>query len=214
VYPEKVLLMPAIILTGFISLFHLGKKLGSWRSVANLSRSPISREIAAFIIFSILSVLTIYVKVPGLLVASSLTGLAFLISIDGVYVFTDRSRLVILHSGQTFISSLLVISFFSGLIFPFIFIAILKIGLSIRNMYLNKSAGFYYGIRFLRLSFLFISGVSLVSHVSYPDIPVIVLFLLGELMDRILFYIDFNPVNISTMIEEQLNIDTDEKKRS
>ena len=41
----------------------------------------------------------------------------------------------------------------------------------------------------------------------------IFIFLIGELLDRILFYIDFDPMNINNMINEQLNIVRDEKKR-
>jgi hypothetical protein len=52
----------------------------------------------------------------------------------------------------------------------------------------------------------------LIQHNSLPENFIIILFLTGELFDRILFYIDFTPVNINSLIEEQFNIDRDEKK--
>jgi hypothetical protein len=68
-------------------------------------------------------------------------------------------------------------------------------------------------IRFLRIAFLIITGISLISHNSYPDLVTISIFLTGELFDRIIFYIDFNPLNINALINSQLNIDRDEKER-
>jgi hypothetical protein len=55
--------------------------------------------------------------------------------------------------------------------------------------------------------------MSLILHNSITENFIIIIFLTGELFDRILFYIDFNPVNINSLIEEQLNIERDEKKR-
>jgi hypothetical protein len=65
----------------------------------------------------------------------------------------------------------------------------------------------------MRIALLSVSGISLISHISYPELPVILIFLIGELLDRIIFYIDFDPMNINHMINEQLNIERDEKKR-
>jgi Fe-S-cluster-containing dehydrogenase component len=214
VYPEKLLFIPGLLLTGFISFFHLGRKLRSWRSITNVSRSPLSREIAAFIIFAAVSAVTVFLRAPALLIASSIIGLVFLILIDSVYVYSDRSPSVVLHSGQTFISALLIGSFFSVIILPFVFIAAIKIYFSVRSLCFKKLKSANFGLRFLRLAFLIISGISLISHSSYPEISLIVLFLTGEFFDRILFYTDFSPISISTLIGERLNIERYEKKRN
>jgi DMSO reductase anchor subunit/ferredoxin len=213
VFPVKRIFIPVLLFAGLVSFFHLGRKLRSWRSVTNFRNSPLSREIAAFIAYSFISLITVIFHLPVLLIASSVTGLILLIMIDSVYVYSSSSRSVLQHSGQTFISALLIVSFFSGIILPFIFIALIKLVLSIINLPAKKSNNDLFGIRFMRIAFLVVSGASIISHISYPGIFIVSIFLLGELFDRILFYIDFNPLNINTLINEQVNIRRDEKKR-
>lgn len=213
VYPLNGSFIPVLLLPGFISLFHLGKKLRSWRSVMNLRNSPLSREIASYLVYTFIAFIMLLIHTPGLLIASLIAGLIFLALIDNVYYYSDRRHSVILHSGQTFITALLIGSFFSGMVLPFVFIAMIKLGISIFRLYSSNLKSKYFEIRFMRIALLFVSGISLVSHISYPEIPVILIFLIGELLDRILFYVDFNPMNINHMINEQLNIERDEKKR-
>ena len=150
--------------------------------------------------------------IPVLLIAASLAGLIFLIMIDGVYVFSNNNRSIIQHSGQTFITGLLMISFFSGLILPFIFIALIKLWLSVHCLSERKMNSNLFGVRYLRIAFLIISGASIISHISFPGTVILSVFLLGELIDRVIFYFDFNPLNINTLITEQQNIERDEKK--
>jgi Fe-S-cluster-containing dehydrogenase component/DMSO reductase anchor subunit len=214
VYPGKMVFIPALVLTGLVSIFHLGKKLRSWRSLMNIRNSPVSREILLLIIFGIISSVTVLSHIPVLLIISSITGLIFLVVIDSVYVYANRSKSVWAHSGQTFISALLIVSYFAGDVLPFIFIGSIKIAYSIYSFASKKQGETTFEIRFLRFAFLIISGVSMISHISYSDIFISFIFLTGELLDRICFYIDFNPININTMIFEQLNIERDEKERS
>jgi len=96
---------------------------------------------------------------------------------------------------------------------PFVFIALIKLFTSVYNLYKNRRKQIYFELRFIRISFLIVSGISLLSKISYSELPVIILFLTGELLDRILFYIDFYPMNINQIIEEQLNKEINEKKR-
>ena len=213
VYPLKAIFIPVLLIPGFVSLFHLGKKLRSWRSIMNLRNSPLSREIASYLSYALVAFTMLLIRTPGLLIASLIAGLIFLVFIDNVYYYSDKRQSVILHSGQTFITALMIGSFLSGMVFPFAFIAVIKLGLSVFRLYSNNLKSDYFEIRFMRIALLSVSGISLVSHISYPELPVIIIFLIGELLDRILFYIDFNPLNINHMINEQLNIEIDEKKR-
>ena len=216
IFPEKMILIPVIVTTGVVSFFHLGKKSISWRSVTNLRTSPLSREIAGFIGYTAASLAAIFTGIPGLLIASSILGLVFLLLIDSVYVYSDNNKSVWLHSGQTFISVLLIVSYFSGLILPFLFIAIVKLFLSVYRISFKILNSNSFGLRFLRIAFLVVPGTSLIVYHSSPDYHaflIFLIFLIGELIDRILFYIDFNPLNINTFIDIQLNRDRDEKKR-
>lgn len=213
IFPEKILSVSIIILAGIISLFHLGRRLRAWRAIANLKSSPLSREIALFIIYSVVSFIAVFFQLPGYLIASSIVGLILLIVIDSVYIYADKRKSVIMHSGQTFLSALLIVSFFTGIVLPFIFIALIKLAASAYSLSVNKINNINFVIRFLRIVLLLVTGVSLVSEISYPDPVISSIFLTGELIDRIIFYIDFAPVNINTEIIKQINIERNEKKR-
>lgn len=196
-YPGLVSILPLII-AGLISILHLGRKMRFLRSLSNPLRSPLTREIVSFILFSFFTLLTVFIHSPVLLIISAATGLACLMLIDGVYIFSERSKEAFLKSGQTLLSSLIIISFLTGSILPFIFIALIKLTLSV---YLIRIVDPYFNLRFFRMAFLIIPGMSLFLN-SHPDLIVILMFLTGELIDRILFYIDFNPLNISKLINE------------
>jgi DMSO reductase anchor subunit len=202
-----------LILAGLSSLFHLGRKERAWRAISNLKTSPLSREILMFLLYSVLSLITLLINLPFLIIASSLAGLLLLILIDSVYIFADRRLSVIIHSGQTFISGLLIISFLSGNILPFVFIASIKI---ISSVFLLLNEERFYNnlnIRIVRIALLVITGASLVTKISITDPVIILLFLAGELIDRILFYIDYKPVSIDEMIGKQSKILKNEEKR-
>jgi Fe-S-cluster-containing dehydrogenase component/DMSO reductase anchor subunit len=212
-FPDKIIFLSVILLAGLVSLFHLGRKLRSWRSVINVKDSPLSREIASLIVYSFISLPAVIFSIPGLMIASAIAGLLFLLMIDSVYLFADRSKKVIFHSGQTFMTALLICSFMSGAILPFTFIALIKLALSVFNRSGWKLHSKYFSLRFMRIAFLVISGASLISHISYSDILLVFLFLSGELFDRIIFYIDFRPPDINKLINEQQDILRYEKKR-
>ena len=212
-FPDKKIFLPVLLTTGLVSFFHLGRKLRSWRSVINIKSSPLSREITAFIVYSVISLLTVFFLIPGLLITSAIAGLFFMLMIDSVYFFSDRSKKVIIHTGQTFISALLIGSFLSGSVLPFTFIALIKIALSVYNLSPMKLHGTNFSLRFTRIALLIVSGASMISHISYTDNLIVFLFLAGEFFDRIIFYIDFNPPDINRLINEQQNIQKYEKKR-
>ncbi len=212
-FPDRLIFSSLIFLAGIISLFHLGKKQRAWRAIQNIKTSPLSREIALFILFSIVSLVAVFFHIPGFLIAASISGLFLLIAIDSVYIYADRRRSVLIHSGQTFLSALVISSFFSGAILPFIFIALLKLVSSIYLLSVNKKTGVNYVIRFFRIALLLLSGASLITGISFSDKVIIFLFLTGEFLDRVIFYIDFEPLRISSMIKNQYNTSNNEKKR-
>lgn len=212
-FPDKTLFLLTLVLAGISSLFHTGRVTRIWRSLCNMKSSPLSREIACFIIYSSLSLFAVFTEFPAFLFASAATGLILLLVIDSVYIYSDRRMSIIIHSGQTFLSALLIISFFTGSGIPFIFIALIKIVTSAFSLAGNKKATTGFGIRFLRLALLIITGISLITGSTYPDLIIVSLFVIGEFLDRIIFYIDFNPLNINTLIQNHLIFGKDEKKR-
>lgn len=213
-FPSSILYISIILLAGIFSLFHLGRKLRAWRAITNFKSSPLSREIILFIAFLLISILTVSLQNPGLLIATSLSGLILLIAIDSVYIYADKNRSVAMHSGQTFISALLIVSFLTGYTLPFIFISLVKIFSLAYHISTNRITGLNIGIRFLRIAILIVSGISLGLKLSYHDPFIFYLFLAGEFFDRLIFYIDFEPVNIYRLIEKHINTVRNETKRS
>lgn len=213
-FPQPWLFCVSLIIAGLVSLLHLGRKIRAWRAPVNIRRSPLSREIAAFIIYSVLSCVAVILRMTGLLLVSSAAGLILLIFIDAVYYFADRSRKIIIHSGQTFLSALIIISFLTNSVLPFLFIALLKLASSFFNMTSLQETVKNFGLRFMRFAILLITGVMLISGRYEINNIVILIFLLGELLDRILFYIDFKPININDLIYNNEIIFSNEKKRN
>jgi Fe-S-cluster-containing dehydrogenase component/DMSO reductase anchor subunit len=213
IFPDEILFLSITILAGLISVFHPGRGLKAWRAVTNILTSPLSREIVIFIIYALFSSFSVIFLLPGLLIASSVTGLILLIAIDSVYRFSDNRKIMTFHSGQTFLSGLLIASFFTGFILPFVFIAGIKLISSSYRLYINKSDGMQFGVRFIRIALLIVSGVSMASEISYSGVVISSIFLIGEFLDRIIFYSDFLPVNINSEIIKQINIEGNEKKR-
>ena len=213
IFPDRTLFFLIIMVAGIVSLFHLGKKVIIWRAVANLRTSPLSREIVLFILYSLISTIALFSELPIYLVASSIIGLILLIAIDSVYIYADKRKSVLMHSGQTFLSGLLIASMFSGAIFPFLFLALLKLATSVYSLISIRKNRNIFVISFLRMAMLVIAVASLISGLSDSDNLIIILFLTGELIDRILFYIDFKPLNINRLITKQPIVLRYEKER-
>jgi Fe-S-cluster-containing dehydrogenase component/DMSO reductase anchor subunit len=212
-FPGKFVVPLLIFLSFFSSLFHLGKPARAWRAVLNLKTSPLSREIVCFMVFSTFSLIAILFSFPSLLIISAAFGVLLLIFIDAVYIYSDKRKQVIFHSGQTFLTALMIASFLSGMVVSFAFLAIIKLVSLMYFNYANKEADTNFTLRFIRMVILIIALVSIASGISYPQPSVIFLFLIGEFFDRLLFYIDFSPQNIKTSLINQINIDLNEKKR-
>jgi presenilin-like A22 family membrane protease len=121
-----------------------------------------------------------------------------------VYIFADYRKSVFLHSGQTFVTVLLIVAFLMGKILPFIFIAAIKLTASVYYLMAKRDDHLNFVIRFVRTAILIISGISMISGISYPETALVMLFLAGELLDRILFYIDFKPLNINRLMNYNL----------
>jgi hypothetical protein len=68
------------------------------------------------------------------------------------------------------------------------------------------------GFRFLRIFLLLATGVIQISGLSSYDPFILFLFLSGELIDRYLYYHDFEPASIKTTISEYIKSYINEKK--
>jgi DMSO reductase anchor subunit len=206
------MIIALLAISAIASLFHLRRKASAWRAVFNIRTSPLSREIAMFILFSAVSIISILTGSPVMIVAASISGLALLLVIDSVYAFSDNSVKTRLHAGQTFIIGLVLTSVLSGAVIPFIFLAVIKTGLSLRNIASETRGSPIFTLKFFRIALLLISVAGLVTVIVPGSTIILIMVFAGELIDRMLFYNDFDPVNIRTSIDKYLNTAKDEKK--
>jgi anaerobic dimethyl sulfoxide reductase subunit B (iron-sulfur subunit) len=202
-----------LALAGIVSLFHLRIKQKALKSIHNVKSSPLSREIVCFLIYSLVTFTTVSTGNGTLLLVSVVIGFLFLMAIDSVYTFADKSTSLLLHSGQTFLTTLLISSYLLNAVIPFIFIAFLKITFNLFCLTKNKSADTFSTLRIIRVSFLLIISATLIAGMEGNYIVKYIIFLSGEFTDRIIFYADFNPVNINTEISKQLILSQNEKER-
>lgn len=213
VLPDKLLFISISILPAVFSIFHLGKWERAWRAVTNIKGSPLSREILIFVIYLIISCYSVIYEMPFLIVSSSVIGFLLLIAIDTVYYYSVRTFSVFLHSGQTLLTSMLIVSFLSDSTVPFLFIAAIKIILSLRIILQSRKNSIIGILRFARLAFLLVAGASFISGISYPGPAVLSLFIAGELIDRVLFYYDFEPPRLNVLMNNHPDYIEHEKER-
>lgn len=209
---DTILATTVLIIAGLFSIFHLNSKHNAWKAILNIKKSPLSREIVLFIFYSIITIAYISTGSNGLLITSVVIGFLFLIAIDNVYTFADRSFHMILHSGQAFMSGLLISSYLAGSLIPFIFIASIKIILNAYYLFRRKSSVLFFNIRFVRIVFLLIISGTMIFGVESNDVVKFVIFLSGEFADRILYYADFNPININSEISKHIILSQNEKE--
>lgn len=195
-----------------VSVAHLGVPRKAWRAALNIISSPLSREIAMTGLLTVVALVN-WID-PGLIppLIGGIIALLTLISIDLVFFAADRSLRLRLHSGQAFFSGIYAVSWFiePGIIFlAFSMLAALSVVMRygsaekaplVRNLY-------YFRAMALPLVFLLL----------YPGSPVadtlaLILFLAGIAADRVLFYYDFNPVNIRDTISEHFNSEYEKER--
>ncbi len=200
-FPQMVLLFSVIFLSGLSSLFHLGKPMRAWRALSNVRHSPLSREIIIFLIFCITAASAILLNNNSLLIISSITGLVLLVAVDSVYSFSDNRKNQFFHSGQTFLTGLLMISYFSGMAVSFMFIGAIKIVLTILRFFNNRKLDWFLPLRFFNIIVLLLLMIDNFTGQSNFDPVLVFLLVMGEFSGRIIYYIDFNPVNIQEVIK-------------
>jgi len=202
-----------IILLSFgwlFSLFHLKNKIKGWRSMLNISNSPLSREILFFLSLGISSVagyLTDYVLFTTL---SGILAIFLLITVDSVYTLTDKRNSTIYHSGQLFLSGFTIAAFLSGMNLVLALVIILRIAFSVNFIRINRNHLLLSGFTFIRILLFIGLLLSFTGALQIENTALIILLLAGELLDRILYYSNFRPLHISTTFEKYLTLKNNE----
>jgi formate dehydrogenase iron-sulfur subunit len=203
--PTGLVPLLLLILAGIFSVFHLKLPFRAWRAINNIRSSALSREIILFLVYGTLLFIILIFNNSVIRVITPFTGLLLLLSIDNVYTYSDKSPWLFLHSGQSFLTGLLVASFVMNALLPFLFVASIKLLYNLIVLYkFSNENYFYFAIRFIRIAFLILSLIIIVTGVEKRLIAGYAVFLTGELIDRIMYYVDFKPINISNSFIETI----------
>lgn len=200
-------LIPSLMLAVslMISFRHLGKPSRAYRAVRNIISSPLSREI---VLVSILTVMAFVNRIfPGKVhpVITAIAALVTAISVDLVYLATDKSLTLRLHSGQVFFSVLILASWFAPsrtVFLIFSMIAAVSVVIRYRTTGRGDIARSLYYFRALSLPLVF---MLLYPENRLSDATAMIIFIAGIIADRALFFDDFNPVNIRESIADHFN---------
>jgi len=195
------------VLLGFMafvaSTFHLGKPFRAYRSILNIKKSWLSREILLFGIFEVSSILYLFVlNEIWLQTFALLSGLFLLFAVDMIYSVTLKIS-NIPHSSSTLLTAILVFSMLLNYIDLFLIIASAKLMLYfIRYFKSNKQIGFkFIVLPFMRTLLLLLP---LASAIVLREIKLsgIIMILTAELIDRIEFYNDLVVETPETILNQ------------
>jgi Fe-S-cluster-containing dehydrogenase component len=211
--PGNIIIAIILMLALSFSFLHLGKISKAWRAIINTGRSPLSREILIVSVFAMLAIIRLFYFIPVLNIVFAFSAFLSLVAIDLVYISTDKSRGVITHSGQTLFSGLLLASYFSSSDKVFVLLTFLAFASAVfrgRDKIKNKTGILLF---YLRQVLLVLPLMSFFLRYNYGALSEQMIVLTGILVDRVLFYLDFRPINIRDHIQH-LFITEYEKERN
>jgi hypothetical protein len=184
-----------ILLAGLAFLFHNRSEIRIWRSLPGKLDSKSALSIELFAVYVFLLILHIIFDWPLTHMLASVAGIIYLISLDNIYSSSSESSLTRFHSGQTFLTALIMTSFFVSALWPFIFIGTIKLAYILYSILKRDAGSNFFVLRFVRAALLFIVAMILLTGEGRGTIISYVIFITGELCDRITFYIDFLPTD-------------------
>jgi len=207
-------LAPFLLMAGALvtSALHLGVPLKAWRSVINISSSPLSREIMMVLILAVITLMNWLMpgEIPSVLPA--VAALLALMTIDLVFFAADRAVPLRLHTGQAFFSGIYAASWFiepAALFIVLTMMAAVSVVIRYRSAKKEGMARYLYYFRAFTIPAVLV--------LTYPGSTVtnaaaMIIFISGVVADRALFFYDFKPVNIKDTISEHF-VTTYEKER-
>lgn len=186
---DKIFLILIFTIAAFFSIFHLGKKKRAFRSLLNVRDSWLSREILLFgIFFSVIILDFSLCQVPNIVFC--FCGLFLLISIDMLYFLAHANWPINVHSGQTILIGLTSVAFFLQEKYFLIVLVIIRMSLSIYWLK-NYKTSTDKVVSFVRITLL----MALPYFVG-TGIFAWAIFLVGEVLDRALFYSNLTVRNL------------------
>ena len=197
------------LVTLLISVIHLRKPLKAWRAITNISKSALSREIAALLFFVIISNISLIAGGALLNSISFAAGLVFLVMVDNVYTTVDSGNDLKYHPGTVFLIGLTMASLFSGQYMPLLIIAAIQIIMSLRLAIKNRSRTRYIIMSIfilLMATGIFILMSPIISTILTHRIALItavVMIMTAEALIRVTYYFEFRPKGVTADYRER-----------
>jgi DMSO reductase anchor subunit len=193
-----------IIITAGITFLHLGSPAKAFLALQNIKSSPISMEIAGFCLYSLSSVAAWISGDSWLWIVSFISGLVFLYLLDSVYTFFDKRTRIRIHPGQVFLGGLMLASYYSSELIPFIFIACLRL-ITGSLLFRKKPQSILITVTLTGYLLILVAAIIQMLIMSEPGLFFIVLIALGELGIRTVYFLDLSPVSITKLLYLKTN---------
>jgi len=204
---NKWIFLVSGILGMVLSALHLGKKLKAWRSVLNLKTSWLSREILSYSLFVFLSFIWLDTANLEMGYIAALMGFGACYSIDKVYQVTNKITRFNIHSASVFLSAMLITAVLVNNYQLLYTIIILKFLLyAYRKIYFQiQRKSIYPIISVIRILVGFLLPLILLQLDLNNNLYYIFsLILLGEIIDRIEFYLELDISTPKNQIRDDL----------
>lgn len=197
------------------SVFHLRRKRRALSSILNIAESPLSREILFFVLFGLSAIAVLATGLKVFTYLSSLAAVFLLIAVDRIYTHADKRSVSIFHSGQLFLSGLMIAAFLADYQYVFILIASIRLFLSLYGATVDYASLSALSIALIvaRVGSLAVLALFVTGIVPGGPVPALISLIAGEVADRYLYYLNFSPLHISTTFEKYLKHKIHEKKR-
>lgn len=195
-YFSKISFVLLVAFAGFASLFHLGKPLRAIRALLHVKSSWLSREIALFGLFAFSGLLYVFTEKHALFWFSVVVGTVFLISLEMVYHLVRKNYSTPIHSANTLLTASTLFSLIT-LSKAFVLLATIKLLLYlVRHAYIQKFNPKNVIFSLIRFLGILIPLVGLLFGLIPENIaPFIILFLIGEFIDRYEYYASIDTHN-------------------
>lgn len=185
-----------------LSMLHLGKPLRAHRALLNIRKSWLSREILFFSLFYIATFFDLLVSdLPNWLIL--LFGIFLILSIDMLYQPVQLHWKTKLHSAQAIFITVSYYLLFSNLFWILGLLMIFRVYLFVSvNPLFNFKGQLSASLKIIRILSIMLTFISIL--LNYPYWIGILIFTIGEILDRIAFYNDLELPDIKKVIASNI----------
>ncbi len=185
---------------GGLSMFHLGKPTRAWRALLNIKKSWLSREILFFSLFLSVTFFDLFIfDLPNWLLI--ILGFLLLFSVDKLYQPAQLYWKTQFHSAQVIFIALSYFLLCSNLYLIFGLLMLVRLYLFLIG---NKPVELPAIVKIIRILSVILTALFIV--IDFSIWYSILIFTIGEIIDRVVFYQDLDIPDIKKHIYSSIII--------